>query len=344
MLYRTRALSPRIDGDLAVIASPSAARVLAEINPAIPVVSIGPETTRGRAGGRPARRSARRESPDVAGLVRAVRGVASGRGHHVPVRLRARRRLRRCLPRRDRADRARGAGDRHHARDRAAGRAPGRARAREHAAVHARGRPPRGRRPGRRQRPPGGRRPRPRGPRLRRPGQRPARPGGGALRGSRAPGSSRTPPTGWSGCHGPFTAATSSRRRRRTSRRASTPEELGPALEPASLVRLELPEAEIGDGRDPRDRAPTSTGSGTSQLNLSPADLERAGIVPGEPEVELGVAATTRPWRARSRTPGRASIILYEDAYENIALAITGGNAAEMLAIRAGDELTIAST
>ena len=73
VLYRTGALSPRIDGDLAVIASPSAARVLAEINPAIPVVSIGPETTSAaRVAGLRVLREA--ESPDVASLVRAVEG------------------------------------------------------------------------------------------------------------------------------------------------------------------------------------------------------------------------------------------------------------------------------
>ena len=56
-----------------MIASPSAARVLAEINPAIPVVSIGPETTAAaRVAGLRVLREA--ESPDVAGLVRAVEG------------------------------------------------------------------------------------------------------------------------------------------------------------------------------------------------------------------------------------------------------------------------------
>ena len=56
-----------------MIASPSAARVLAEINPAIPVVSIGPETTSAaRVAGLRVLREA--ESPDVASLVRAVEG------------------------------------------------------------------------------------------------------------------------------------------------------------------------------------------------------------------------------------------------------------------------------
>ncbi len=73
VLYRARALNPRVDGDLAVVASPSAARVLAEINPAIPVVSIGPETTSAaRAAGLRVLREA--DSADVEGLVRAVTG------------------------------------------------------------------------------------------------------------------------------------------------------------------------------------------------------------------------------------------------------------------------------
>ena len=71
---------------------------------------------------------------------------------------------------------------------------------------------------------------------------------------------------------------------------------------------------------------------GNVQLNLSRADLERAGIVPGRRvELDLGVDryyATAARAFADAR-PG--DIILYEDSYENIAVAITGGNAAEML-------------
>jgi uroporphyrinogen-III synthase len=46
-LYRTRTLPSAgpVRGDLVVLASPSAARVLAELRRDLPVVSIGPETT-----------------------------------------------------------------------------------------------------------------------------------------------------------------------------------------------------------------------------------------------------------------------------------------------------------
>ena len=73
VLYRTRALMPRIEGDLAVVASPSAVRALARVNPAIPVVTIGQETTAAAQGsGLEVLREA--ATADVAGLVRAVEG------------------------------------------------------------------------------------------------------------------------------------------------------------------------------------------------------------------------------------------------------------------------------
>ena len=81
---------------------------------------------------------------------------------------------------------------------------------------------------------------------------------------------------------------------------------------------------------------------GNVQLNLSRTDVESAGILPGRRiELDLGVDryyATA----ARAFADARAGdIILYEDAYENIAVAITGGNAAEMLSVRAGQPITI---
>ncbi len=73
-LYRTRPVDSvkRLEGDLAVVASPSAARALAALSPAMPVVSIGPETTTAAltAGLSVAAEAA---TPDVDGLVSAVR-------------------------------------------------------------------------------------------------------------------------------------------------------------------------------------------------------------------------------------------------------------------------------
>ncbi len=119
------------------------------------------------------------------------------------------------------------------------------------------------------------------------------------------------------------------------------PAELGPAVEPGSLVRLQLPKAEVGASTI-RATVLYVDRFGNVQLNLSRRDVESAGIVPGRRvELDLGFEryyATA----ARAFSDARAGdIILYEDSYENIAVAITGGNAAEMFSIRPGQALTI---
>jgi S-adenosyl-L-methionine hydrolase (adenosine-forming) len=119
------------------------------------------------------------------------------------------------------------------------------------------------------------------------------------------------------------------------------PAELGPEVEPASLVRLELPEPEVGEAMI-RATVLYVDHFGNVQLNLSRADVESAGILPGRlVELDLGV---DRYYATAARAfsdvrPG--DIILYEDSYENIAVAITHGNAAEMLSARAGQPITI---
>jgi uroporphyrinogen-III synthase len=74
-LYRTRMLAPELpDGDLIVLASGSAARAYAAIGGRLPVVSIGPETSRtARAAGLTV--AAEAASPDVDGLATVVRDL-----------------------------------------------------------------------------------------------------------------------------------------------------------------------------------------------------------------------------------------------------------------------------
>ena len=119
------------------------------------------------------------------------------------------------------------------------------------------------------------------------------------------------------------------------------PSELGEAVEPGSLVRLEIPEAELGERRV-RATCLYVDRFGNVQLNVHADQVERLGIVPGKRvEVELAMDSFYA-LAARAFADARAGdIILYEDAYRNIALAITRGNAAETFAIHPGMEVRL---
>ena len=118
-------------------------------------------------------------------------------------------------------------------------------------------------------------------------------------------------------------------------------EELGPAVEPDALVRLELPKPKVGQARI-RATALYVDRFGNIQLNLTSSDLERIGITPGtKVEVEIRFE---RYFAVAARTfadvrPG--DIVLYEDAYRNIALAINSGDAARMFSARVGQEVLL---
>jgi S-adenosyl-L-methionine hydrolase (adenosine-forming) len=117
--------------------------------------------------------------------------------------------------------------------------------------------------------------------------------------------------------------------------------ELGPPVEPPSLVRLEVPQPEITQ-RSIRAKCLYIDRFGNMQLNLTRGDLEGCGVEPGH-QVEVE-SSGDRYFAVAARTfadarPGE--IILYEDAYENVSLAISGGNAAQTFQVSAGADLRI---
>ena len=119
------------------------------------------------------------------------------------------------------------------------------------------------------------------------------------------------------------------------------PDELGPALEPASLVRLDVPVANVS-AEEIVAHVLIVDRFGNVQLNLASADLEQVAIVPGtEIELEVGLE---RYYAVAARTfadVGRGDIVLYEDSYRTIALAINEGDAASVVSARPGDEVRI---
>jgi S-adenosylmethionine hydrolase len=120
-----------------------------------------------------------------------------------------------------------------------------------------------------------------------------------------------------------------------------TIDELGPPLDPEGLVRLDVPEPELAPARI-RATVLYVDAFGNVQLNLAREHLEHAEVVPGR-RVELQIGAE-RYYAVATRTfsdarPG--DIILYEDAYRNVSVAISNGNAATMFGVEPGQEVRI---
>jgi S-adenosylmethionine hydrolase len=118
-------------------------------------------------------------------------------------------------------------------------------------------------------------------------------------------------------------------------------ERLGPPLDPEALVRLDLPQPRFGQ-HSIEATALYVDSFGNIVLNLTRGDAARIGVVPGT-RVELELAGE-RYFAVAARTfadarPG--DVILYEDSYQNMSLAINRGNAASMLHARPGQPLRI---
>jgi S-adenosylmethionine hydrolase len=117
--------------------------------------------------------------------------------------------------------------------------------------------------------------------------------------------------------------------------------ELGPPIDPDALARLDIPQPDVGTTRI-HSTVLSIDRFGNIGLNLDRTHLDKAGVVPGT-RVEL-LAGPERYYAIAARTfadarPG--DIILYEDAYRNISIAINGGNAAEMFGIKEGQDVRV---
>jgi S-adenosylmethionine hydrolase len=118
-------------------------------------------------------------------------------------------------------------------------------------------------------------------------------------------------------------------------------QELGPPIDPDALVRLDLPQPEIGTDRIAATVLYVDA-FGNVALNLTREHVDAVGVVPGsQVELELG---GERFYAVAARTfadarPG--DIMLYEDSYQNMSVAISNGDAAEMLHARAGQSIRI---
>ena len=117
--------------------------------------------------------------------------------------------------------------------------------------------------------------------------------------------------------------------------------ELGPPIAPDVLVRLDLPEPVVADGAIQATLLYVDS-FGNIALNLDRDDVEALGIVSGT-RVELELAGERYyAVMARTFTDARAGdVILYEDSYKNMSLAISRGSAARMLHASPGQGIRI---
>jgi len=117
--------------------------------------------------------------------------------------------------------------------------------------------------------------------------------------------------------------------------------ELGPPIDPEALARLDLPQPEFGEGVIQATTLYVDS-FGNIALNLTRDDLESAGVVPGtKVELDLG-GELYYAVSARTFADARAGdVILYEDSYRNMSIAISNGDAAAMLRAVIGQPLGI---
>ena len=310
----------------------------------IPVVSIGPQTSAAaRAVGHPRDRGSASRTISTASSTRSLGSQCDATGDHVPHRLRRRRRLRGHVPRRDEADHAGGGDHRHHARHRAAAGAPGRSRAaRTRCPYMPEGRPSRSRRPQvgterkaivvQKRRRPAARRAR----------QRPAHPRGRAD-GRHRRGVGARPMRGFASSRfrARFTAATSSRLRLRTSPAGS----IRASWERRSSRRRSSGSTCRSPGSAGRDRRTRPDRRPLRQRPAQPHGRRRragsASCQERSSSSRSGSSGTT-PWpRETFADVGPGDIVLYEDSYRNIAIAINNGDAASVVLARPGDPVRI---
>jgi hypothetical protein len=120
------------------------------------------------------------------------------------------------------------------------------------------------------------------------------------------------------------------------------PGELGPELDPARLVRLERPAARV-DGERALASVVAVDHFGNLALDLRPHDLEGAWVAVGDAvEVRAGGRAHRVVVAETFASVAAGELVLHEDSFGSLALAVNQGRAADQLGAGAGDPVEIA--
>jgi S-adenosylmethionine hydrolase len=120
------------------------------------------------------------------------------------------------------------------------------------------------------------------------------------------------------------------------------PAELGPEVDPAGLVRLERAAARVGEGWV-GSRVVAVDHFGNLALDLRRQDLERAGVAAGDPiEVRVGGRAHRAELAETFASVPAGKLLLHEDSFGSLAVAVNRGRAAERLGAGPGDPVEVA--
>jgi hypothetical protein len=119
---------------------------------------------------------------------------------------------------------------------------------------------------------------------------------------------------------------------------------LGPAIDPATLVRINVPEPEVG-----RTQISTTVlvvdRFGNVSTNARREHLESLGIDEGDRvEIRLSLDRYFAIVAQSFADAPPGELILFEDSYGYVSLAISRGDAARLTGVAAGDEVRIART
>jgi S-adenosylmethionine hydrolase len=120
--------------------------------------------------------------------------------------------------------------------------------------------------------------------------------------------------------------------------------DLGDAVDPDSLVRVDFPEPDVGE-RTIVANVLTIDRFGNLALNLTSDHLGQLELEPGEwVELQFALEPYYAKYAETYADADRGQLIVYEDSYGAIAIAIRDGNAARLTAAGAGDRVRIRRT
>jgi S-adenosylmethionine hydrolase len=116
----------------------------------------------------------------------------------------------------------------------------------------------------------------------------------------------------------------------------------GEPLDPDTLVQVQLPEPAITEDGTVAAHALAADRFGNVVLNVSPQALARTSLtLDGEVEITVGDDAYPATYAVTFADVPVGELILYEDAYRMLAIAINRGDARATLGIEPDDEVRL---